>query len=126
MSDTLNFTQLAGEEYCYLTTKGRKTGNPHEIEIWFCVHDNSIYLMAGGGEKADWVQNLIQNPIATIRIGKEIFTVTARFDKDKAEDEAVRNLMADKYQEREKDGSLSEWAQTALPIAFEVFSETHL
>ena len=122
-----NLSEFAFEEYCYLTTTGRKTGKPHEIEIWFCIHDNSIYLMAGGGETADWVQNLIQNPVGKIRIGKEIFTVTARFDKDKAEDEAVRNLMADKYKEREKDGSLSEWAQTALPIAFEVFfAETHI
>jgi deazaflavin-dependent oxidoreductase (nitroreductase family) len=124
--ETKELSQFAHEEFCYLTTTGRKTSKPHEIEIWFCIHDNSLYLMAGGGEKADWVQNLIQNPVATIRIGKEIFSVTARFDKDKSEDEAVRNLMADKYQEREKDGSLSEWAQTALPVAFDVFSETHL
>ena len=95
--ETKDLSQFAHEEFCYLTTTGRKTGNPHEIEIWFCIHDNSIYLMAGGGETADWVQNLIQNPVATIRIAKEFFTVTARFDKDKAEDESVRNLMADKY-----------------------------
>ena len=124
--ETKELSQFAHEEYCYLTTTGRKTGNPHEIEIWFCIYNNSLYVMAGGGETADWVQNLIHNPVATIRIGKEFFTVTARFDKDKAEDEAVRNLMADKYEEREKDGSLSEWAQTALPVAFDIFSETHL
>ena len=117
-TDTLS--QLAKEEYCYLTTRGRKTGNPHEIEIWFCVYNNSIYLMSGGGEKSDWVQNLIQSPTVKIRIAKEIFTVTARFDNDKTEDEAVRSLMADKYNEREKDGSLSDWAKRALPIAFDI------
>lgn len=26
---------LRGPEYLYLTTIGRRTGSPHEIEIWF-------------------------------------------------------------------------------------------
>ena len=42
--------QLSKEEYCYLTTKGRNTGNPHEIEIWFGANGNSIYLLSGGGD----------------------------------------------------------------------------
>ena len=25
----------AGEQFCYLTTTGRVTGRPHEVEIWF-------------------------------------------------------------------------------------------
>ena len=28
-------SQLSKEEYCYFTTRGRKTGKPHEIEIWY-------------------------------------------------------------------------------------------
>lgn len=119
----IDLNSLVKEEYCYLTTTGRKTGKPHEIEIWFCVYNDSIYLMSGGGEKADWVQNLIQTPVVTIRIAKETLTATARFDKDKAEDDVVRKTLADKYGEREKDGSLSEWAQTALPVAFDVLKE---
>ncbi len=27
--------------YLYLTTTGRRSGNPHEIEIWFVAHDDS-------------------------------------------------------------------------------------
>ena len=27
----------AAEQYCYLTTTGRVSGRPHEIEIWFAV-----------------------------------------------------------------------------------------
>ena len=29
--------QHAADDFCYLTTTGRRTGNPHEIEIWFAV-----------------------------------------------------------------------------------------
>jgi hypothetical protein len=31
---------LADEEFCYLTTTGRVTGRPHEIEIWFALEDS--------------------------------------------------------------------------------------
>ena len=27
----------ADDNYCYLTTTGRKSGSPHEIEIWFGI-----------------------------------------------------------------------------------------
>ena len=29
----------ADEQYCYLTTAGRRTGRSHEIEIWFGAHE---------------------------------------------------------------------------------------
>ena len=29
--------RLAGQQYCYLTTTGRVSGNAHEIEIWFSI-----------------------------------------------------------------------------------------
>ena len=47
----IDLSPFEKEEYCYLTTKGRKTGNPHEIEIWFVLHENVIYLMSGGMDR---------------------------------------------------------------------------
>jgi hypothetical protein len=29
--------QLAAADYCYVTTTGRVTGNPHTIVIWFVL-----------------------------------------------------------------------------------------
>jgi deazaflavin-dependent oxidoreductase (nitroreductase family) len=106
------------EEYCYLTTRGRVTGKPHEIEIWFVVHEGAVYLMSGGGTNSDWVKNLLKEPKVSIRIAGQTFTALASVD---ATDEAlhIRNKMADKYKEREADGSLSEWARTALVVRFE-------
>lgn len=109
---------LRKDDYCYLTTIGRVSGRPHEIEIWFGVQNNSIYLMAGN-HKSDWVKNLIKAPDVAVRIAKHHFTGKARIVKNEQEEIIVRNLLADKYKEREADGSLSEWAQTALPIAID-------
>ena len=109
---------LAKEDYCYLTTTGRVTGDPHEIEIWFGVQNSSIYMLSGGG-KSDWVKNLLKNPNVTVRIAKHQFIGIARVVRDE-EETTMRNMLADKYKEREADGSLSEWARTALPVAIDL------
>ncbi len=116
----LSLSQLAKEEYCYLTTTGRVSGKPHEIEIWFALQNTMLYLLSGGGDKADWVKNLRVNPTVTIRVAKRTFTAQARIVSDQPEEMIARNLLADKYKEREADGSLDEWARTALPVAIDL------
>lgn len=111
---------LAKEEYCYLTTTGRVSGRPHEIEIWFGLRNDTVYLLSGGGEKSDWVKNLLKDPAVTMRIGKHTFNGTARLVKEKDEDTLARYLLAEKYQEWEEGKILSEWARTALPVAIEL------
>jgi deazaflavin-dependent oxidoreductase (nitroreductase family) len=111
---------LADELYCYLTTTGRVTGNPHEIEIWFGLMDDTAYLLSGNREGSDWVKNLMKNPSVTVRIANIIFSATARIVTDKQEEMEVRNLLADKYNERRADGSLDKWARTALPVALDL------
>ncbi|MDX1377868.1 MAG: nitroreductase family deazaflavin-dependent oxidoreductase [Anaerolineales bacterium] len=111
---------LADEAYCYLTTTGRVTGNPHEIEIWFGARGNTLYLLSGGKDKSDWVKNLLKTPSVTMRIGKQTFKATARLVEDKQEEMMARNLLADKYNERNLNGSLGRWARTALPVAIDL------
>jgi deazaflavin-dependent oxidoreductase (nitroreductase family) len=110
---------LTKEDYCYLTTTGRVTGKPHQIEIWFGLQNSSIYLMAGD-HRSDWVKNLLKDPNVTLRIAKHNFRGTARIVKNEHEEITARNMLADKYKEREADDSLSEWARTALPVAIDL------
>lgn len=112
--------RLAKEEYCYLTTKGRVSGKPHEIEIWFVINESTLYLLSGGKSKSDWVKNLLKHPSVTVRIKKHTFNATARVVNDKKEETMARTMLADKYNERESDNSLSEWARTALPVAIDL------
>lgn len=113
-------SELASEDYCYLTTTGRVSGNPHEIEIWFGMKGDSLYLLSGGGHKSDWVKNLTKDPNVTVRIGQHRFTATGRLVQSADEESAARTLLADKYNERESDGSLSEWAQSALVVRIDL------
>lgn len=111
--------RLADEEYCYLTTKGRVTGRPHEIEIWFGARDRSIYLLSGS-HSSDWVKNLLKDPAVSVRIAKHVFSGTAHLVEDEEEEMAARYLLAEKYQEWEEGKTLSEWARTARVVGIDL------
>lgn len=117
MSGIIDLSQFEKKEYCYLTTRGRVTGKPHEIEIWFVVHEDALYIMSGNMEKSDWVKNLLKDPHVSICIAGQTFPVLAALLDNKTLESIVRMKMATKY--NEKEGSeLSEWAKTALVVKF--------
>ena len=70
--------RLAVERVLYLTTIGRVSGEPREIEIWFIVHRGSFYLFAEKGEAAGWVKNIRRNPKVIFRIGDHRIEAAAR------------------------------------------------
>ena len=61
----------ADVECCYVTTTGRRTGRRHEIEIWFGLIDDTMYLISGNGPTADWFRNLQADPVVTVRLDDE-------------------------------------------------------
>ncbi len=109
---------LATEEYCYLTTTGRVTGSPHEIEIWFALRGSTLYMLSGGGDRADWVKNLRQNPRVTVLINGEAFEGRARESADGEEDDLIRRLLVEKYER--VPGHLAAWRRSALPIVVDL------
>lgn len=110
------------EDFCYITTTGRRTGNPHRIEIWFAAEPGSrtIYVLAGGRERADFVRNAIANPKVTVRIGDREGAATARVvDAGTEEDGQARRLLLAKYQQPGQTDLVS-WGRSALPVAFDL------
>jgi deazaflavin-dependent oxidoreductase (nitroreductase family) len=112
--------RLGDESFCYVITEGRRTGRAHEIEIWFALAGPSIYMLSGGGERADWVRNMRAQPAVTVRIGGETFAGTARVGVDGEEEARLRRLLAAKYQGWREGAPLSEWARTALAVAVDL------
>ena len=55
-----------GDDYCYLTTTGRRSGRPHRIEIWYARSGETLYLLAGGGRPSDWVRNRLADPAVSV------------------------------------------------------------
>ena len=114
-------TVLDREEFCYVTTVGRRTGKPHTIEIWFAARDATLYILAGNGDRADFVQNLVADPSAVVKIGEHAYRGAGRIVTEPDEMATARELIPIKYAHRE-DG-LEAWAQTALPIAIDIKSQ---
>lgn len=107
---------LASLDFCYLTTTGRVTGNPHRIEIWFVLVGETMYLMAGGRDRSDWVRNLQALPDVEVEIGGRKRATTARVvEVGTEEDRLARQAMLEKYARRE--GDLTEWGREALVVA---------
>jgi deazaflavin-dependent oxidoreductase (nitroreductase family) len=93
-------TADAEPEFLYLTTTGRRTGQPREIEIWFTRHEGRYYLVAEHREQTQWVQNLRADPRVRVRVADRSFAATARPIDATAESplhDAVRALSVGKY-----------------------------
>jgi deazaflavin-dependent oxidoreductase (nitroreductase family) len=114
---------LADDDYCYLTTTGRRTGRPHRIEIWYAAASASggrtLYLLAGGGRSSDWVRNLEADPEVRVELGGTDHAARARVVTDPAEDEQARDLVFAKYQPQ-YDGDLTDWRGRSLPVALDL------
>jgi deazaflavin-dependent oxidoreductase (nitroreductase family) len=115
-----DFRGLTEESFCYLTTTGRVTGRPHEIEIWYALapETRTLYMLSGGGDRSDWVKNLRRNPEVEIRIAGEHLAGKARETRDVEEDELARRLLVEKYES--SPGSLENWRRRALPVVVDL------
>lgn len=110
-------SEPADLDFCYLTTTGRVSGRPHRIEIWFGVRDAMVYLLSGGGERSDWVRNLMAQPEVALELGGRKRTTTARIIAAGSDEDGIaRQLLVDKYQAR-GSGDLAEWGRTATVVA---------
>jgi deazaflavin-dependent oxidoreductase (nitroreductase family) len=111
--------ELAARDFCYVTTTGRTTGQPHRIEIWFAAQPDrdTIFMLSGGRERADWVRNLVASPRCTVEIGDVTFVGYGRVIEGTVDDDLARTLVHDKYA---RGDDLQTWRSTALPVAIDL------
>jgi len=93
-------TRAAEPPYLYLTTTGRRSRQPREIEIWFTRSERRYYVIAENGARAQWVQNLRADPRVRWRVAEIAFSGQACVVDAAAEpalNEAVQVLSREKY-----------------------------
>ena len=85
--------------FLYLATRGRISGEPREIEIWFTERAGRFYLIAEHRDRANWVRNIQPQPRTRVRVGDREFDGTARVvtDDEREITSAVKALFDAKY-----------------------------
>ena len=90
----------ADPECLYLTTTGRRSGQPREIELWFAARAGRYYVVAEHRHDASWVQNLTVQSRVHVRVGEASFAARARAVYESDEPDlaiAVQELFEQKY-----------------------------
>jgi deazaflavin-dependent oxidoreductase (nitroreductase family) len=88
---------LNRESLVHLTVRGRKTGKPHTVKIWFAAGNGKVYVTSARGMDADWVKNLRKNPDVTLRIGSTTLQGSAVWREDAGVRAEVLSLFQRKY-----------------------------
>jgi deazaflavin-dependent oxidoreductase (nitroreductase family) len=115
------FERLADKDFAYLTTTGRRTGKDHTIEIWFALHEGRIFVLSGGGDRADWLRNLRKTPRVRLRIATQAAIARARVVRaGTKDDQLARELLDGKYQGWSPGKRLSGWARNSVPVVIEL------
>lgn len=83
-----------------LTTRGRRTGRPHTVTVWFGVDDRGRLFVSSVRDR-DWVRNLIANPEVDVTVRG----VKRRMVAVPVESEEDRRLVAELW--RRKYGLLA-------------------
>ena len=87
---------VSSRSTCRLTHRGRKSGNPYEVTIWFLVDGETVYLATANASR-QWVRNVQANPSISWGVGGETFTGTSERVRDATEERHVMDLVAAKY-----------------------------
>lgn len=67
---TLDRAALAAQRTIDLTTKGRRSGLPRRIEIWW-FHVEDRFIVSGTPGRRDWLANIHADPSVVIHVNGE-------------------------------------------------------
>ena len=81
-------------QHLYLTTRGRRSGVPREIEIWFTQDEGRYYIVSELQTGAHWVRNVLAEPRVRWRVGTLSFVGRARVLDDATSRARVRAARA--------------------------------
>ncbi len=84
-----------------LTTKGRKTGLKHDVELWFAFEDGKLYFLAH--ESSNWWKNMVKTPRVEVEVSEILFEGTGRLVPEKLDQ--IYGLFRRKY----SDDQVERW-----------------
>jgi deazaflavin-dependent oxidoreductase (nitroreductase family) len=88
--------RIAREPRCRLTHVGRKSGQSHEVAIWFLVDGEAVYLVTGD-KRRQWIRNVLAHPRVQLRVHDDTLSGEVTPATDPAEMARVAELLKRKY-----------------------------
>jgi hypothetical protein len=79
-----------------ITTRGRTTGKPHTVPIWFVVEGTTVWLGTLDARR-DWVRNVAKTPDVVLDLDGLRVRGRASAVTDPTVEAHVRDLLAKKY-----------------------------
>jgi deazaflavin-dependent oxidoreductase (nitroreductase family) len=109
----------ASEKLIRVTTAGRKTGNPHTVELWFAVSKSRVYLSHEGSE-TDWMKNIENNDQISFEINGKNFTGRARLLENGTEEAwEAQVALYEKYYGKASKEIIEDWFSLSRLVAVE-------
>jgi deazaflavin-dependent oxidoreductase (nitroreductase family) len=113
---------VAKEKYIHLTTTGRKTGNPHTVELWFAMAGQKIYL-SHEGAYTDWMKNVLEDGRVEFEIGKIQFKGNARIAERGQVFDLGKHALYLKYYGKADEETINDWFSESTVIEISVIDE---
>ena len=111
--------KVASEKLIHVTTTGRKTRNPHTVELWFAVKNGKMYLSHEGSE-TDWMKNIENNDQILFEIGGKNFTGRARILENGTEEAwEAKVALYEKYYGKASKEIIEDWLSLSRLITIE-------
>ena len=108
-SNQSSIESVKDERFIRITTRGRKTGRPHEVELWFAFADGKIFL-SHEGELTDWMKNIEANQKVSGKIGSVRFESSGRLvKKGDAARELGEKALYEKYYGKAGREVIEDW-----------------
>jgi deazaflavin-dependent oxidoreductase (nitroreductase family) len=82
---------------CRITTRGRKTGRPHSVPIWFVVGEERRIYLGTLRMGRDWPKNVAANPDVRLEVGDLRLEGEALRVTDEAQRANIESRLASKY-----------------------------
>jgi deazaflavin-dependent oxidoreductase (nitroreductase family) len=81
-----------------LTTRGRKSGRPRTVKLWFVVAGpSSIFVQHASSAPAQWYRNVLKDPAVEVDFGSGAMRARARSIDDRHKVVEILRLVRRKY-----------------------------
>jgi deazaflavin-dependent oxidoreductase (nitroreductase family) len=113
--DKKSVESVKSNQYIYLTTKGRKTGKPHTVQLWFAYADGKLYL-SHEGAYTDWMKNLDKNEEVNAKIDALILGAKAKIVGEGDSREQGKKALYEKYYKPASKAVIDDWFSLSTVI----------